>query len=109
MPVCYSTVSPATPPLPPPASTRTSPQPAARQPASTLPALPTAAMHPDAHVYLPLLFAGKSLVARFDYGTLKENADRGSADGLRGWWIGELEEGATSSGAESAWPPPPSP
>jgi hypothetical protein len=73
------------------------------------PPLPTGAMHEDALLYLPHIFAGRLILARFDYARPKQGAEDGTplARGLERWWIGELVDGASSGvGSEpSEWQP----
>lgn len=58
-------------------------------------------MHADAFLYLPFIFSGHSILARFDYSTLREETETGT---LLGWWIGELGQDL-ESGDKSVWPP----
>lgn len=61
-------------------------------------------MHNDALLYLPHLFVGRSILARFDYARPKVGVESGSTEtrGLQRWWIGKLTDGASSGigGAE---------
>lgn len=106
MPTWFSTVLPDPSPLPtPPASSSSSrvssPPPTTARP-SDLPPLPSP-MHSNSYIYLPYFFSGKSILARFDYGTLTEEGGTGTWKAPKAWWIGEFEEGG-SSGTLSEWP-----